>query len=113
MEDYMHTKLFCSPFFILLQILVCVSVNLTVVYAMMTYSVVKKTDVTGILVRYYHECSKYSTVYCAMQANMDSSSQYGWPSARTILVYSIAWYVNGSQFVYTSLMLIAFFLLSI
>ena len=37
----------------LLQILVCVSVNLTVVYAMMTYSVVKKTDVTGILVRYY------------------------------------------------------------
>ena len=108
MEDHACT-LNCSVHYSsLLQILVCVSVNLTVVYAMMTYSVVKKTDVTGILVRYihvyYNECSKYSTVYNAMQANMDASSQYGWPSARTILVYSIAWYVNGSQlYIYTSL----------
>ena len=36
-----------------------------------------------------------------MQANMDSRSQYGWPSAKTIVVYSVAWYVNGSQFVIT------------
>ena len=34
-----------------LQILVCVTVNLTVVYAALTYSTLKKIDVFGMLVR--------------------------------------------------------------
>lgn len=34
----------------LLQILLCVSVNLTVVYAALSYSIIRKTDISGILV---------------------------------------------------------------
>ena len=79
----------------LLQILVCVSVNLTVVYALITYSIIKKTDVIGTLVRYSHYTTFLAlnvvVTLITVQANMDSSSQHGWPSTKTVLVYSIAW----------------------
>jgi hypothetical protein len=68
-----ENRQFCFIVSLLTVVLVCVSVNLTVVYASVSYSIIKKTDLSGLL------------------AYMDPDSAYGWSKIKTILVYSIAW----------------------
>ena len=68
----------------------CVSVNLTVVYACVSYSTTRRTNLTGLLVS--SESSVYANMCnCGSQANMEPTSTYGWSHAKTILIYSIAW----------------------
>ena len=42
----------------------CVSVNLTVVYASVSYSIIKKTDLSGLLVREHDMCTHLPNAEC-------------------------------------------------
>jgi hypothetical protein len=83
-----ENRQFCFIVSLLTVTLVCVSVNLTVVYASVSYSIIKKTDLSGLL------------------AYMDPDSAYGWSKIKTILVYSIAWYICGSSHMSCSISLL-------